>query len=311
MRRDLTVRERGQTIPFWTFATIAMLALVLAVTNYGTQVYWNVRAQNAADSAVATSVAVQANIWNEESTILYSAAVAEYRLRALNQGILNALNQNGGCDAVTLGGPLSCDTIFNILMPAFQQANADFQKNVQLLSQANQFTQGGQNAQRKDAQSILPSCTGNGNGGNGNNGNGNGGTPTNAVDPAFCYTVVIGNDGSNPLQQHTAAVIACRTVPYIAAPIVNLASPSFKAIATSGGAVATANAETVNVATYQPAIETQWYGQTPTLPGASAATKPYDVEFTNLTVNVNWYTATTLKPSLVPGLAGVSYACAS
>ena len=134
------MRERGQTIPFWTFAAIAMLAMMLTVWNYGAQVYWNVRAQTAADSAAASGLSIQANIWNEESTIGYAAAVDEYRLRALNQGILNTLNQNGDCNVTSTTDPLYCGTVYTILVNAYTQAAKNYGADIQLMAQADQFT---------------------------------------------------------------------------------------------------------------------------------------------------------------------------
>jgi len=67
--------QRGQTIPFWTFAVFGMLAMALFVMNYSMSAAWNIRAQNAADSAAAAGLSTVANIYNEESTILYATAV--------------------------------------------------------------------------------------------------------------------------------------------------------------------------------------------------------------------------------------------
>src|SRR5216683_1490715 len=84
---------RGQSIPFWTFATIGVLAMMLFVLNYALNVSWTIRAQNAADSASAATHSAVANVYNEESTLLYAATVDEFRLRALNQA--NQLTQAG------------------------------------------------------------------------------------------------------------------------------------------------------------------------------------------------------------------------
>jgi Putative Flp pilus-assembly TadE/G-like len=296
------MRERGQTIPFWTFAAIAMLAMMLTVWNYGAQVYWNIRAQTAADSAAAAGLSVQANIWNEESTILYAAAVDEYRLRALNQGILNTLNQNGTCNATTSTDPLYCGTIYTILVSAYNQAAKNYGADVQLLAQANQFTQGGQGKHKVDAQTLLGTCT-----------NGaSSGPKTNAVDAAFCYTVVGGTGGNgqqDPLVPHTIAVTACRQVPYFGSLLAGVAGGSFKAVASSGSALATGNAQSATVGNYQGPVEKTWYGQTPVLAGTNAQLQMYDVDFSNLTVNVNWYTATPLKTKLVTGFPPSPYDC--
>src|SRR5438270_8732 len=85
-------RQRGQTMPFWVVGVLIVLTLLFFVANYGASIIWQIRAQNAADSAASTALTVQANLWNEENTILYSASLDEYRLRALNQAILNTIN---------------------------------------------------------------------------------------------------------------------------------------------------------------------------------------------------------------------------
>jgi Putative Flp pilus-assembly TadE/G-like len=291
------MRERGQTIPFWTFAAVAMLAMLLTVWNYGAQVYWNVRAQSAADSAAASGLAIQANIWNEESTILYAAAVDEYRLRALNQGMLNTLNQNGDC-LVTPGTALSCSAIYSILLSAYNVAVDNYGADVQLLAQADQFTKGGQGKHKDDAQTLLGSCT---------NGKSSGPT-TNAVDPAFCYTVV-GGISSNPLVPNTIAVTACRNVPYFGSVIAGVAGGSFQAVASSASALSTGNSQSATVGTYQGPLEKVWYGQTPVLTGTNAQLQMYDVDFSNVTVNVNWYTATPVRTKLVTGFPPSPYGC--
>lgn len=292
------MNERGQTIPFWAFATLGVLALMLTVLNYGAQVYWNVRAQTAADSAAAGALSVQANILNEETTILYAAAVDEYRLRELNQAILNTLNQQGGCKA--LG---TCTTNYPILTAAFSQASKNFSADIQLLAQANQFSQGGQSNHKNEAQSLLGNCGGN---------NTTSGATSNAFDTAFCYTVVGGNTngngnngGNNTLSPLPIAVVACRTQPYVGGAVAGTSAGTFTAVAASAATLSSANAETVTVSKYQ-TREVQWYGN-PALTGTT--TQPYAVDFSNLTVNLNWYTAAPFKTGLVSGFAPSTYAC--
>src|SRR5487761_749976 len=84
--------QRGQTMPFWVVGVLIVLTLLFFVANYVASIIWQIRAQNAADSAASTALTIQANLWNEESTILYSASLDESRLRAINQAILNTIN---------------------------------------------------------------------------------------------------------------------------------------------------------------------------------------------------------------------------
>src|SRR5260370_33522507 len=89
--------------------------MMLFVLNYALNVSWTVRAQNAADSASAATHSAVANVYNEESTLLYAASVDEFRLRALNQAILNTINHNGGCRATVRG---ACQANHKPLMQA-------------------------------------------------------------------------------------------------------------------------------------------------------------------------------------------------
>src|SRR5690242_18037437 len=91
-------RERGQTMPFWLLATVMAVTMLLFAGNYETMIAWQIHAQNAADSATAIALSPTVNVLNEESTILYASAISEYRLRYLNQGLLNAINGRGCAD---------------------------------------------------------------------------------------------------------------------------------------------------------------------------------------------------------------------
>jgi hypothetical protein len=122
--------SRGQSIPFWTFATIGVLAMMLLVLNYALDVTWTIRAQNAADSAAAATHSTVANVYNEESLLLYAASVDEFRLRSLNQAILNTINHNGGCSPA-IGG--SCEQNYNALVAAYVQVAIYYANLVSLI----------------------------------------------------------------------------------------------------------------------------------------------------------------------------------
>ena len=89
--------QRGQTLPFWVIGVLVVLSMMFFLANYANAVAWQVRAQNAADGAASSVLSVQANVYNEYSTILYATAVDEYRIRVLNQAILNTVYGVGGC----------------------------------------------------------------------------------------------------------------------------------------------------------------------------------------------------------------------
>ncbi|MDB5026331.1 MAG: hypothetical protein JWO66_20, partial [Candidatus Eremiobacteraeota bacterium] len=60
--------QRGQTLPFWTLAIAATLSLLFFMTNYANTVRWQIRAQNAADSAASAGIGTDANMYNEKTT---------------------------------------------------------------------------------------------------------------------------------------------------------------------------------------------------------------------------------------------------
>jgi hypothetical protein len=84
--------ERGQTIPFWVFASIASLALTLFVMNYTNTIRWHIRAQNAADTAAMAAIAADASLNNQQTVAEYALAVSEYRIRAIVESMVNAAN---------------------------------------------------------------------------------------------------------------------------------------------------------------------------------------------------------------------------
>ena len=51
--------QRGQTFPVWVFGTLTVLTLLGFSVNYGNSLYWQLRAQNAADAAAQGAHAAQ------------------------------------------------------------------------------------------------------------------------------------------------------------------------------------------------------------------------------------------------------------
>ena len=82
--------KAGRRIP-WELNKLTEYAIELSgVTGRAPRVCFLATAQG-------DSTATIANFYNEESLLIYAASVDEYRLRALNQAILNTINHNGGC----------------------------------------------------------------------------------------------------------------------------------------------------------------------------------------------------------------------
>ena len=57
--------QRGQTLPFWVIGVLITLSLAFFLANYVNMVAWQIRAQNAADSAASGALSVQTNVLNE------------------------------------------------------------------------------------------------------------------------------------------------------------------------------------------------------------------------------------------------------
>ncbi len=289
--------ERGQTLPFWAIGTLMMLGLLFFLANYVTAVNWQVHAQNAADSAASAMLSVQANVWNEESTLLYTAAVDENRLRYLNQAILNTIAVAGQCDP-TPGA--SCDQDYQTLVNEYNVALNGFTDDVHLIGQADQLSQGGQQTDERKALDAFGTGCGQTGGG---------------VDCNFAYTALDTSQwstkggGKNQFAPQRVDLVACRNVAYFLPQLLSFASnASYQAVARAAAAVIQAQSEAfdpgtlINPATgqvYQP-LEPQW---------ASAFEAPlYTVDFSGLVVHLNWYTAAGVYP-YSGTLAGSGYQC--
>lgn len=280
-------RQRGQTLPVWALGVTALLALLFFLTNYVNIVAWHVRAQNAAEAGAATALSVQANVFNEQSTILYGTAVAENRVRYLNQAILNTINGVGGCNPAPGG---SCDADYKTLVAEYSTAVNAFGGNMQVLQEANNFTQGGQQAdQKKAVKSIGSNCA--------------------QFDCDFAYNVLdvstVGGSGKQSGGITQTDIAVCHNVGYFAAALLKLApGAQFAAIGRAAADVQPIASENfspgvaINPSTnqvYQP-VEAQWAGAYPS--------SAYTVDYSSLNVNLNWYGVAHIAPYtgvLAPG----------
>ena len=283
--------QRGQTMPFWVIGTIIALSAMFFLSNYVNAVVWQVRAQNAADSAASTSLAITANLWNEETTILYATALDEYRVRYLNQALLNTIDGAANCGA-------SCAANYNSLRAELSNAVAGYDTSVQLLRQSNNFTEGGQQADQLKANSAV----------------GNSCTTTGDYMCSFAYTITASaktaltgkKTGGNDTGE--MEYVACRNVPYFGSALLNLGkAATYQVIGRGAAAVIPANSEAFNPGSqtnpatgqpYQP--EEHW---ATALSGSAT-----DINFTGFTANLNWYTAGTIKP-FGGNLTSSQYSC--
>jgi hypothetical protein len=104
--------ERGQVLPLWIAGTIAALALAFLTANYANSVRYEIRAQNAADSAASAVVAIQSDQWNMMTALLYADDIEEFRFRRLLDGMLLAIHRSGGCNASGYLPPIVVGTTY-------------------------------------------------------------------------------------------------------------------------------------------------------------------------------------------------------
>lgn len=282
--------QRGQTLPFWVIGILVVLSMVFVIANYASAVAWQVRAQNAADAAASGVLSVQANVYNEYSTILYATAVDEYRVRALNQAILNAVN-HVDC---TAGSGGTCEQNYNSLVSAYDNAVYSFTEDIHLLDQANNMSQAGQSTDQRKALTKIndgSQCS----------------TATTDYACSFYFTVLDasstaptgkGNNGGYVAGgDNEVDLVACKNVPYFASglfPAIKGAA-TYEVLGRAAAAIVPAytedfNPSKVNPQTgepYQP-TEEQW--------AAGYSDVAYWVDFSGLDVHLNWYQAGAIKP---------------
>jgi len=164
----LTSRSRGQTFPIWSMGIAGALVLAFAAMQYGEVLRWQVRAQSAADAAATAALSVQTQSWNQQLSLVYAAAVEEWRIRNLLNGLTAAAYNDPGCAA---GG---CQTTYEALKAEYMRAVARYTTDVQLVSRTSQYTFA---QTQSDARALLQQLEA-------NCGRANGG------DCAFSYSVL-------------------------------------------------------------------------------------------------------------------------
>jgi len=120
--------QRGQVLPVWAMGIVAMLIVTMAVVRYSDMVRWQVRAQNAADAAAQSIVALQTQQFNEMSMVLYATAVEEYRIRQILYALELTAYGDGGCTADN-----SCVARYAALETQYLKAVARYNNEVVML----------------------------------------------------------------------------------------------------------------------------------------------------------------------------------
>jgi hypothetical protein len=121
-------QQRGQVLPVWAMGILAMLIVTMAVVRYSDMVRWQVRAQNAADAAAQSIVALQTQQFNEMSMVLYATAVEEYRIRNILYALELTAYNDGGCKLDS-----SCVARYAALQAQYLKAVARYNNEVIML----------------------------------------------------------------------------------------------------------------------------------------------------------------------------------
>ncbi|MEO6912822.1 MAG: Tad domain-containing protein [Candidatus Baltobacteraceae bacterium] len=182
--------QRGQTLPVWAFGILTVLTLTAFALSYGSMIRWQIRAQNAADSAARGVLSIQATQWNEMESTFQAAAVEEYRIRTITQAMLIAIHGDGGCDP----NPVSlltnsCNMMYQNLRSQYLNAVSRYTSDVALLQRVTGPTFDDQVSAVKASLALFQTNCAQNNGG----------------DCAFNYTLVVAQPRVNKLVEDVYA----------------------------------------------------------------------------------------------------------
>ncbi len=268
-------------MPFWVIGVLVALSTLFFLSNYANAVIWQYRAQTAADSAASGVLSVQANTYNEYNVMLYAATVDEYRLRAINQALLNLLALDGTCKNYG-----HCQQDYNDLLNEFNAALQAYTDSVHLLDQANNFTQAGQTTDQQKALTLMQSGT----------------FCTNANDYAcsFGITSLATGTSSGALAgggYNKIDIIACKKMSYWGAALLNLGNVgTYNVVGRAAAAIVPAKTESFDPGTTTNASTGQAYQPTEYWSTNDKFIPYYAVDFSGLNVDVNWYIAGAVHP---------------
>ncbi len=232
--------ERGQTLPVWAFGSLATLVLLFMALSFGSNLRWQMRAQNAADAAARGLLAAQTTQWNQTVATLHAAAIEEYRLRYVMHDLLLVIQGNGGCDSKSGdSGSTTCAAMYADLRQQYLDSLQRYTNDVALLNRISTPSQSQQLDTIKAALTLYQTNCGKANGG----------------DCAFNYTlvgyqprqdsyvedvysdccafVVGGNTSVTPktdLSPMEIEVVACANIPPLFKSIFNFTAPTVQAI---------------------------------------------------------------------------------
>lgn len=193
--------SRGQVMPVWILAIVANLALIMFIANETNVLRWQIRAQNAADAGAGAALAVAGDADNQIVTQLYSLQIDEYRIRYLNQAILDLVNSNS-----------ADQTSYAALNTALQQSIANYDGVLQDMQVAKDLENGGEQIAQTDGWTAFA---------------------TGSCPPRDCNFTYTGldvgpNEGVGTAEK--ADVATCKLVPSIFPAILGLPGNQFRAV---------------------------------------------------------------------------------
>jgi hypothetical protein len=256
--------SRGQVMPVWILAIIVNLVLIMFIANQTNVLRWQIRAQNAADAGAGAALAVAGDANNQIITQLYALQIDEYRIRYLNQALIDLIDSNS-----------TDETTYEALNAALKQSIANYDAVLQDMQVALDLTNGGEQLAQTDGWIAFAS----------------GGCPPR--DCAFTYTALDVGTHEGVGTSETADVATCRIIPSIFPTILRLPGNQFRAVGRASVALvqipSTFSPGDVNPATavkYQP---DETYGV-------------FTLTFSGLTVSTGTYTTVPTAPyeSFVP-----------
>ena len=299
--------QRGQTVPVWVVATLLTLTLTFFVFNYANTVRWQIRAQNAADSAAIALLGQDAAAANSLTTLMYALNIQELRVRSVENAVQTLVLQgdlgaSGSCGGLTglLSLNANCITDATNLVSAYANDTTAYANLVTDIGKfAGQIS--GLVGSSTDANKLLSNTLF----ASGTPGTGAGCVKLN-TDCSFKYTASVAIiTAGTPV---TVDVYACRKVPSLAATFLGLtgSNSAFYAIGHSRLQLAPLSQGQFSPGSaVDPATSNVYQPVEKLLPGLSA-TGAFGTNFLGLQVNTGF-----LVPQPAPPGSGIAPARSS
>ena len=216
--RSTAFARRGQSMPFWVLATLMALALTFLIYNYAQMVRWQIRAQNAADSAAVALLASDAQSANSLNTLLYALSLNDFKLSMVESAITNLTTNQPFCLTNSV-----CSQSYSALISDYSRYALEAPTIISDITSLGTISDTlglgtkSQPARNTFATGLLGALLPQ---------NGSGGLCVDiSTDCGFTYSVAVVS--SSPL---VVDVVSCTSVPILAAGILHLPNGSFKAV---------------------------------------------------------------------------------